>query len=304
MIRLLRYAWLGPVLLGLTSLLVLVSVIAFFVVPVHTSYNVTAQTELVKTRITSKPNWQWWLRDVELTGEGVTSGSWSGSLQLTAPVNVQMQRITYGDLQINVRCISSEDANPCDSAGVLFDEGKSTHRDLPREIYLRVNDIPARVKRGESILLAITGDVSLGRSVGIETTENQGILRNGSVTMLGRTIFGAGAFEGGTVDLDAGDLFKVTEVDSDSQTRGFVLVDERPAMTAAYRVVGSNAKVSRPGGGSYDVTTSIFARFLGDPLFRVLAGFLVISSAASQLLISIMEFWKRFTEQDKGETDT
>ena len=300
----LRPAWLAPVLLGLTSLLVLASTIAFFVDPVHTSYNVTAQTELVQTSITSKPNWQWVLQDVELIGEGISSESWSGTLQLAAPVKVMMRRITYGDLWVNVRCVTPEGASTCDSAGVLFDKGLSARRELPREIDLLVKDIPARTERGASVLLAITGDVSLGRSVGVETAANQGILRHGNVTMLGRTIFGAGVFEGGAVELDAGDLFEVTEVDSESQTLGFVLVDERPAMTAAYRVVGSNATVYRPGGGSYGVTTSIFARFLGDPVFRVLAGFLVISSATAQLIISLMEFWKRSRRLSDDEAGT
>ena len=104
-----------------------------------------------------------------------------------------------------------------------------------------------------------------------------------------RNIFGDGVFDGGSAVLDIGDRFEVTDVDEESETLGFVVVDERPAMTAAYRVNGRNAAVYRPGGGSYAVSTTAFARLIGDPVFRVLAGLLAILAAAAQIHVSIAE---------------
>lgn len=285
--------WFAPALLGLVSLFVLIGAALFFINPVHTSYNVTAQTERISTTIDAEPDWYWVLEDVELAGPGVSVQNWSGDVQLGAPVEVWIERRGFGDLWIFVRCVSTL----CESAGGAVEGGGLDRRELPARFEIFIRNTPERARAGERVLLEITGDVTLGRSVGRETVTNVGILRSGEVTMLGRNVFGGGVFNSGSVALAAGDRLEMTEIDEGSSTRGFVTIDERPAMTAAYRVVGSEARVYRPGGGDYSISSSILARFSGDPIFRLLAGILVIASAGAQLLMSAIELRKRFGRQ-------
>lgn len=281
--------WLRTVLLGFFALFVLIVVIALVLSPAGVSYNVTAQTERIELSIDSQPNWRWNLEDVEFIEGWETIQSWNGQIRLASPVNIVMQRVAYGRLWVHVQCRSDSIDEPCESAGVVFENKGLSRRPLGPEFEILVDGIPARAEMGKTVSLSISGHVSLGRSVGMDTAVDVGILREGRVTMLGRNIVGEGVYDGGRVTLEVGDRFEVTEINNKSETLGFVVVNERPGLTAAYRVNGSNATVYRPGGGSYAVATTAFSRLTHDPLFRILAWLFAIAAASAQVLASIAQ---------------
>ena len=281
--------WFVPALIAAFALCLAIVVIALIIGPASASYNVTAQTERIALSIDRKPSWRWVLRDVEFFENGASFESWNGDIELAHSVDVLIQRIAFGVLWVHVQCQQSSNDEACDSAGVVFDASGLSQRPLASEFEILIGDIPARAKAGTTIWLEIAGQVTLGRSVGTVTDTRVALLREGRVTMLGRNVLGGGVFDGGSVALDIGDRFEVTDVDEKSETRGFVVADERPAMTVAYRVIGSNAVVYRPGGGHYAVSTSVFARFIGDPLFRLLAALFAFAAAGTQAYVSILQ---------------
>jgi hypothetical protein len=108
--------------------------------------------------------------------------------------------------------------------------------------------------------------------------------------VLVETAFGTERFEARRELLEAGDVFRIEDPDPRNPTDGFVVADERPALTAAYRVGGLRGRRLRPGGGGYDVVVTTYQRILHDEFFQLLSWVLVFLAglaAIGQLAASL-----------------
>ncbi|MEZ5320102.1 MAG: hypothetical protein R2752_22060 [Vicinamibacterales bacterium] len=267
-------SWPAALLAGAaTGLAVLVAagLGAMLVWPVSTTFNVTVQTERVEFRRPVASPARWVIDDVTLVDGDDEHPGLSGSVEFGAPIRGFIERVAFGDVWGHFECEA-----PCTSVGRLYDDLDQFVRPLQSVVEIFIADLPARANAGRTVLIPLAGEVVSGRSVGIEVSGTTAVLREGTVSLLDRTAFGNNIFEARRVELSAGDQFQVAEPDPDAPTLGFILADERPALTAAYRVVGRRGTVVRPGGGSYTISASALGRLFGDDLFRAISAVLAV----------------------------
>jgi hypothetical protein len=277
-------------LAALATVLLIVGLIAVVVVPRPTTFNVTAETERVEMTLLEPAPSRWTLEAVAIDeDDNRTEASFSGFLELAPQTRVLIQRVALGPLWIHVECLPG-----CASAGRLLGEDETPIRPLPRRIDVHVSELEERARRGTTVLLPLAGTVSAGRTIGIETGGTTAMLRNGRVSMLGRSVFREDIFEAGAITLEAGDQFDVA-----GQTLGFVVADERPAMTAAYRAIARTGTVVRPGGGTYTVSASLLGRLFSDDLFRALSALLALAAGIATVVGFGVQVWPRAAARRK-----
>jgi hypothetical protein len=271
------------------SFLVLVAMIEVFIIgnrPTQTIFNVEVQTERLDVEIANVLPFQWSLREVDLvegSGEPLTLTKpmvFTGSLRIDPPSKVQIERIVYGPLTIDVESAGRA------SVGQWY-ENDEPSRPAGRVVRVTIPNLPQRVQQGDRVLLPLGGRVTTGRVIGSETGATTSLLRSGRVTMLVRPIFYGEMFEAGDTTLAAGDYFGVpgSDVGREPDAVGFFVADERPGLTAAYRVVGLAGQVTRPGGSQFTVAAPLYSRFFHDSLLQgVVQTIASILAVASSLL--------------------
>lgn len=230
------------------------------------------------TRHRTPPSrWQLERAEVAVPGER-TPFMFTGSLELRDSVKVLIERVARGPLWISVRS-----DRPERSIGTFYRPTGEVDRAAPGQVDIFMTNLPTRADSGRTVLLALFGDVWIGRPVGVNTAGSTSVVRSGSVSMIGRTLFSGEPFEGGTVSLGAGD--QVVAEPEPSPARGFVVADERSAIAVAYQVVGRRVEITRPGGGTFPVTASLLDRVVRDRLSQsvslAFAGLVALISVAS-----------------------
>ena len=265
------------------------------------TFNVTANTERVEFFVDAKTDSRWVLEDVELFRDHQQTGAFSGAFQLGDQVDVIIQRIAFGPLWVHV-----QSRTPDGTAGMLFSEAEDPIGPAGRSMEIIVRGLQQRADSGRTVILALTGRVKVGRTAGFETETTNPVLRSGKVTMLGRALLGGRVFNAGTVELDTGDQIEVQE--PAAAALGFVLADERPGLTAAYRAVGRRAEVSRPGGGLYNISISLLTRIVREPLVQgasILLGGLLSIVALLGFAIEVAEYRREpKSSNSKQRTET
>jgi hypothetical protein len=248
------------------------------IAPVSTTFNVTATTERIDFHRAQPDPARWVLDDVDLHEDADERRGLSGSLEIAAPVRGFIERVGLGPLWAHLECEAT-----CRSVGRLFNEADEPIGALGPRVDVFIGDLERRAADGRTVLLTLAGEVISGRSVGMEVGGTTAVLREGTVSLLDRSVFGNNIFESGRIVLSVGDLFLVSDPDPRAATLGFVLADERPALTAAYRIVGTRGSVVRPGGGTYDVSASLLGRLFHDDLFRATSAVLAVLATFSTI---------------------
>ena len=278
-----------PLAVGLASILFIFTAVAtlwLLLWPPETTFNVVAETERVVMKATHQVPWRWTFDKAVLT-QGSETADFSGSIRLGAPVEVAVERVGYGTLWIAVRHIADRDGT-CASA-TLFGADEEAKGRTSCEFDILVPGIPERAAEGETVVLMLEGEISAGRPVGFQTQgTGTALLRSGRVTLRESTVLGT-PYDAETKELDAGDFFSVGQVNPEIHPRGFVVADERPAMTAAFRIVGREGIVERPGGGESRIASDIVSRFSKDKLFRVLVALIAAILGLVTLGAAIVE---------------
>ena len=90
------------------------------------------------------------------------------------------------------------------------------------------------------------------------------LLRSGRVTLREASFISLRLHDASLVDLNAVDLFRVAQVNPEGLASGFIVADERPAMTAAFRIARKKATITRPGGVEFPMASDILSRFAND----------------------------------------
>ena len=258
--------------------------------PVEATFNVTAQTELVTLKTTGAATSRWVLEDVEVIRDHTVARPFTGSFQLADGVEVSIERIGTGRLWIHAENISKSGGG----AGTFYSATEDPLGSAGRAVEIIVRDPARRAVAGKTLVLPVTGHVSSGSQAGIQTLGGNALLRSGRVTMLVRAMFGGKVFEAGTIELDLGDEFRVSEPNPAAPTMGLVVVDERAGMTAAYRVVGRGATVTRPGGATYPVSLSLLRRVAHEPYVQglaVIASFLAAAFGLMAAALKVASLW-------------
>lgn len=287
----LRVLFFGVATLGSATLLT-TSVAALFSAmrPRVTVFNVQAQTERLDTSITTVVPFQWPLEHVEVTegtGEPLIlseSRSFSGSLRVEPPTKVQIERVALGPVTIDVENTRGG------SVGQWY-EGDEPRRPAGRVVRIVVRNLEQRAADGGRLLLTLAGDVTVGRPIGNETGGTMSLLRGGQLTMLASPIFAGAMFQEDTDDLRAGDHFSVRSAGSRASTDalGFIIADERPALTAVYRVEGLEGQIIRPGGGQIVIAASLLNRLKHDTLLQGLVQVLIFVAGLATLISSLLQ---------------
>jgi uncharacterized protein YjbI with pentapeptide repeats len=263
--------------------------VAIVYYPFSTTFDVAAQTEYLEFIAKEKPKSRWMLNKVEVFHSNSESPEiFSGEFEPAARISVQIKRIASGPLLIHVRAIGQ-----AQSPGAFFVDGEP-FREAVQYTDIRIPDPEGQAKTGRSIIIPVTGEITVGQSVGIEAPGGTGLLRSGKVTMLEHSLFSDNVFIASSVDLSAGDTFKVHEMKSPSM--GFIVVDERPCLTAAYRVIGNKAIITRPGGGEYPLSVSFLKMLLYDNLFQGVSTLFGILIVLTTLLTFLLD-WTSFKRE-------
>jgi hypothetical protein len=266
----------------LVTLLLAASAIAFGLAlfatlkRIETTFDVSAETETLRIRSSTM---SWSLDRVALSeGYGGRAGTVSGTLDIAPETEIVFERSGLGPL--NVVCTRS--------AGIVgtfraADGGQA--RPIDARAVLVFADPGRRAKEGRPILLPIVGEVELGREVG---AGNGGpILRTARVIPLGHRLFRDELYRGTEAQLGAGDRLQI--IGADGPAFGLVKADERPALTASYRVLGYRGFVSRYGGEGFTISLSWLERVLND---GAVTGFWLVFFAALSAPLWVRKLWK------------
>jgi hypothetical protein len=182
-----------------------------------------------------------------------------GEVSFSPGTRITLERISAGPLRIIA--VASRRA---ESAGVLHDSGGNLIGSLGPYVVMTISNVEERAKRGHSVVLPVLGSIEVGRSG--PNPAGRAMLRSGTVTLLGQSLLGSSRYAAGTADLRAGDRFTVLRPHGPAV--GFMQVDERPALTVAYRVLGTSGQVSRFASKGYSVGTSLRERVLSDSVLQ------------------------------------
>lgn len=282
---------------GVLPILLLAGFLTFVFYPLSTTFNVTAHTERLLFRTGAAADVTFDLDAVSVfDGTNGEEHVFSGQFQVASHTDVVIERIAFGPLRLILEASRG-------STGTFFESDEPVGK-ASSYIEFSVPDPAARAEDGRTLLVPIAGEVVPGRDVGAGGGGTTSILRSGTVTMLGRSILSnwfsttAGLFEAGTVELEAGDQFHAKGAETESY--GFAVVDERPGLTAAYRVQGRRGIVSRPGpsASGYSISVSLMDRILNDRLFQAVslasAGILAVVTLFTSVL-----HWIRFRRMSR-----
>ncbi|MBB4635894.1 hypothetical protein [Longimicrobium terrae] len=267
--------------------------------PGKATFDITAETEYVRYLPQLDPAQHWPMDSVSLFGaEETTPRVVSGDLRFTDPVQVTLERRSGGPLLVKLEPTRERKQEGSDLAlriGVFREHGGES-RTLYENAVIEIHGIEGRsIQRGKPIVFAVRGSLEVGRSVQSEPDASLALLRSGKVTKFVRSLWGNGVVMAGSRELGIGD--EVTIDRPLSPELGLVRVDERPAMSVAYRADARSVRVGRPGGSDYRIRMYAVERVLADPMLQALWTTLLFLFGCFTSLIG----YSKGTQQSKAD---
>lgn len=246
----------------------------------------TVNTEYIHYQIREKNNSRFIFEDVEVTGlDSVIYKNFNGSFELSNDVKVTIERIAFGSAVITIE--KAKDS----STGKLFNgvDGKLLSQ-TPSFVEFIIDSLSERAGRGQTIILPIDGDVTIGRSVDMEIYgEGSSILRSGNISLTGQSQIFSEEFDANSQELLLGDQLKFDAVTN--KAFGFVTLNENPGIQAAYRVKARRARILKPGLREIDGGKVIRARPLDRFLHASSFQFLSLLFGCIIVIINIISFF-------------
>lgn len=278
---------------GCLALIFTILIWKIFFESITTIFNVTVQTERVSFTTVDNNNSRYVLYGAEIaTDQESIYVDFDGTFELAPNVKVTIDRIAEGIILIT---IEGERNQPI---GVLYNDIDEQVYRASHFLEIIIPNIKTRAELGESFVFDISGNITLGRSVDFETLDGStAILRGGEVTITSKSWLANSFFEAGTKTLYLGDMLVFEK--QLGKAYGFVVVNENPAMEAAYRVRAKTAKVVKPGPKDdetgYTISASLLDRFLNDKFFlglSVLFGTLLVLFSILTFAMDTITFYK------------
>lgn len=226
-------------------------------VPYSTTFDISAVTESFIVDDTSDMMTNWPFKGALVYGGFDTEGShFQGIYRPSAHTFMEFERIGHGPLRIVCKA-----AQAGGSVGALVDdEGNQTA--LGSRVVFRLEGFNSQAGQAQSVVLPVSGRIRVGRAVRREVSPDIPILREGSIRLLGKSLWLGTIYEAGSFQLNAGD--EVSTIEPRSPAQGLVMVDESPGLSVSVRVVADHASVSRFESEGYSIRSSIVSRLVND----------------------------------------
>ncbi len=145
-------------------------------------FNVTVTTERLSFERPIPSQQRWTFQGARLETAGNTTPSFTGSIELDTPVRGFIERIGEGPLWVHVECTSRP---PCQVGRVFSDKDAVLFVAGPT-LDIWIGNVKQAAERGITTVLTLSGTITPGREVGIETLGSTAILREGSVAYSSR----------------------------------------------------------------------------------------------------------------------
>tara|TARA_B100001063_G_C16769174_1_gene560486 strand:+ start:1144 stop:2019 length:876 start_codon:yes stop_codon:yes gene_type:complete len=260
----------------LTILILLpITLILLLSIPIATTFNVSVQTELITVEITDALNSKIPLQNAIIYNrEGDSIGLFDGDFKSSVGAEVNIERIANGPLSIQIEGKNNESAGSFYSKFTDFKTG-----DAQNFIEFVVTDIGEKADSGITQVIPINGKVDLGRNILFESFSNSSaILRHGEVVVIGKSLLTNTYYKSTTYQLNTGDEFRI--INPVSKSYGFVIINENPGMSAAYKVIGDEGRILTPGprddSSGYPVKLSLLSKLENDIFFKALSIFIAL----------------------------
>jgi hypothetical protein len=228
-------------------------------IPRTASFDLAVSTESVEVVTSSSYKPIWYVNGSQLSdGSGAASRPCTGSIEIAPNVRITLQRIGTGPLNVEVESAGSS----IQRCGMISNTGESTSVPLGRKAILKITDITQRSAAGQSTVLPLGGEVRLGTSGEMPTSQFTPLLRQGQISVLGRNFLGSDLYKGTPQSLEPGDV--VVFKDPEGPAYGLATVDERPAINATLHVLAREAVIRRPPAAGYTVGLTVLDRLKND----------------------------------------
>jgi len=228
-----------------------------------TTFNVSAVTEEVKVVTRKIPMSRWPVTNINLSrncseegAKSVLQHKFTGSISINDSVQITFTRIVFGDLKVTL--FNSNNM----SVGDLYDEEDEHVASLASCAFFYVTKLSERFASGETIVLPISGDISVGSDVRFLTHDKLPVLRKGEVTILDRSFIIGENYSVGPFVLGTGDTFEVQ--DSNVSSQGFISLNEDAAIKLVFRAKGARGVIKRYQSEDYEIKNSYWSKLYND----------------------------------------
>jgi hypothetical protein len=293
----------------LVLFLVLAAFLAFIIIiPVESTFSISVNTERIEF-IVLKDNSKIPLRNVTIfnyRGDRIdttyqklvqskqdSTAGYDGTFKIAKDAVIIIERIAMGNLSIQIEGSKGQ------SAGTFYSwEEDEVIDEADNFVEFYIEDIKARVLKGETIIIPIKGrKIGIGRSVNYETFESTtAILKKGKVRVIGKSFFLKNNYISDTYELNIGDQFLVVG-DDETEAYGFVTINENSAMDTSYKILGKKGRIITPGpineNSGYLISTSTLSRYKNDPI-------IIATSLVLALLVSLANIFPRVFNKTKA----
>lgn len=270
---------------------------------VTTVFNVSIDTEYIEYKTIDNNNSRLILKEAYIDTENdLYLPKYTGSLELNSHINVSIERISLGGIEIEANC------NECSSVGRLYSDSDELKAKLGSSIYVFIPYSDSSSVNGITHLFRIDGEIDAGRHIGFEQLgESNPILRGGKVDLLGQSRFGNKYFQASTVEVNIGDRIEFDKPLSKSY--GFVIINEMAGMKASYRIMAEEMRIIRPGPRTINDGQKFTATFLdslyNDRFFKaisIIIGTLIFGISIFTFFMDYKSFKKSDNQPPKEST--
>lgn len=248
-----RYRW-----YGVCAALLVATALSLW--PVTSTFHFEGQTERISALIAGS-SLSWHLNNALLfVDHSAISTAFSGSYQPSDGEDVLIQRVSLGSLRIRCKAANGRGLGSLSSEDVTSQVADIVARG--HEVVFVLNDIDARMKQGDSVVIPLTGITDIGNA---GTTGGEGTIpltRSGQVRILGHSLLGESTYNAGTEPVSLGDSLILDR--SIGIATGLATVDERAGLNVVLGFVAPSIRIVRFRSQGYKVETTLPERIKGD----------------------------------------
>lgn len=269
----------------------IIFVLSYWVVKSNVTFDLSAESGVVEYKPLPSPrqrDYPWLLDSVQVTaGDSTSPKTVSGTLHFIGPVQVIVSRSAASPVNVEINAV---DGSPPTLA--MFEADGEGKIPLYHGAQIKISTIELRASQGTPVLLPVEGYLAVGSgALRIGDKRQMPGLRYGRLGLLTNSFLKPlPVLDIKSVELRAGDTFRMQ--DPATSGIGLLVIDERPSINIAYRVVGAGAEIERLHGKPRPVEIAWSEVLLNDPLVRSIASFvLVLAALPLDTLDKILKKW-------------
>ena len=234
-----------------------------------TTFSMNISTEILAFKTSSHNHSKWYLEKVKIyrryNPEPIV---FTGNIAILPDTDIQIERISHGEVRI--RCKATRAGDPV--ATINKDDERGKGITIRQRMVILIQNTDQRIKAGQTVLLSFIGlteSVAIGRNIGFSTGTSIPLLRNGSIKLLGHSVFGLknSLYTGRSFSLDTGDYVKISGGET---AAGIVTINEHSALTCSILSVCREAVISRFSVQGYTISATFLDRIVHDFEIQIL----------------------------------